>query len=79
MVKIQRGNINNGSFYTYRQDSFGITERDNIRTQWKMEICPSIEISAKKFIEEGRFIGGFTVPDHPKRDLYQWCQVMMKS
>jgi hypothetical protein len=54
-----------GALYTYRQDSFGITERDNIRTQWKMEFVHRLRSLPKKYIEEGRFIGGFTVPDHP--------------
>ena len=54
-----------GALYTYRQDSFGITERDNIRTQWKMEFVHQLRSLPKKYIEEGGFIGGFTVPDHP--------------
>ncbi|NSW54233.1 MAG: hypothetical protein HPY85_17155 [Anaerolineae bacterium] len=54
-----------GALYNYRQDSFVNTERENIRTQWKMKFLHRLRLLPKKHIEEVGFLGGCTVPDHP--------------
>jgi hypothetical protein len=54
-----------GALYNYRQTSFGITERENIRTQWKMKFVHRLRSLTKKYTEEVGFLGGSTVPDHP--------------